>query len=60
VDPKAITFVTADTGQSPNEGFTAGSATVNSSGLALMNAAAQTRRSWSTLPRRSSACRRTS
>src|SRR5690349_19652159 len=43
VDPKAITFVTADTGISPNEGFTAGSGTITSSGLALMHAMAQTR-----------------
>ncbi|MFO1184971.1 MAG: molybdopterin cofactor-binding domain-containing protein [Bauldia sp.] len=43
VEPKAITFVTADTGTSPNEGFTAGSGTITGSGLALSHAAAQTR-----------------
>jgi nicotinate dehydrogenase subunit B len=43
VQPSAIDFVTADTGRTPNEGFTAGSATMSGSGLALMNAAAQTR-----------------
>src|SRR4029078_2503641 len=43
VQPQAITFLTADTGLSPNEGFTAGSATISGSGVALMNAAAQTR-----------------
>ncbi len=43
VDPKAIDFVTADTGRTPNEGYTAGSATVSGSGTALMNAAAQVR-----------------
>ena len=43
VDPQAIDFVTADTGRTPNEGYTAGSATVSGSGTALMNAAAQVR-----------------
>jgi nicotinate dehydrogenase subunit B len=43
VDPKAIDFITADTGRTPNEGYTAGSATVSGSGTALMNAAAQVR-----------------
>ena len=43
VDPEAIDFITADTGRTPNEGYTAGSATVSGSGTALMNAAAQVR-----------------
>jgi nicotinate dehydrogenase subunit B len=43
VDPKKIDFVTADTGRTPNEGYTAGSATVSASGTALMYAAAQVR-----------------
>lgn len=43
VEPKAITLVTADTGLSPNEGFTAGSGTITGSGLAMSHAAAQTR-----------------
>ena len=43
VDPKGITFITADTGLTPDEGYTAGSATMSSSGTALMNAAAQVR-----------------
>ena len=42
-DPKAIDFITADTGRTPDEGYTAGSATVSGSGTALMNAAAQVR-----------------
>ena len=34
-DPKAIDFITADTGRTPDEGYTAGSATVSGSGTAL-------------------------
>ena len=43
VDPRKIDFITADTGRTPNEGYTAGSATVSASGTALMHAAAQVR-----------------
>jgi CO/xanthine dehydrogenase Mo-binding subunit len=43
LDPKNVTFVTADTGRTPDEGFTAGSATMSASGTALMNASAQVR-----------------
>ena len=43
VAPAAIDFVTADTGRTPNEGFTAGSHTMADSGTALLNAAAQVR-----------------
>ncbi|MRW92910.1 molybdopterin-dependent oxidoreductase [Duganella sp. FT80W] len=43
VAPAAINFITADTGQTPNEGFTAGSHTMADSGTALLNAAAQVR-----------------
>ncbi|PCE33452.1 xanthine dehydrogenase family protein molybdopterin-binding subunit [Burkholderia ubonensis] len=38
-----ITFLTADTGASPDEGLTAGSHTIADSGSALLNAAAQVR-----------------
>lgn len=43
IDPKLINFLTADTGQSPDEGLTAGSHTMADSGSALLNAAAQVR-----------------
>lgn len=43
VDPGAITLVTADTARTPNEGFTAGSHTMQDSGTAILNAAAQVR-----------------
>ncbi|MYM65727.1 molybdopterin-dependent oxidoreductase [Pseudoduganella sp. FT55W] len=43
VAPAAITFITADTGLTPNEGFTAGSHTMADSGTALLHAAAQVR-----------------
>jgi nicotinate dehydrogenase subunit B len=43
VAPPAIEFVTADTGRTPNEGFTAGSHTMADSGTALLHAAAQVR-----------------
>ncbi|CAN7799247.1 molybdopterin-dependent oxidoreductase [Paraburkholderia hospita] len=41
--PALITFLTADTGASPDEGLTAGSHTIADSGSALLNAAAQVR-----------------
>ncbi|WP_028231126.1 xanthine dehydrogenase family protein molybdopterin-binding subunit [Paraburkholderia mimosarum] len=41
--PSLITFRTADTGASPDEGLTAGSHTMADSGSALLNAAAQVR-----------------
>jgi len=41
--PALITFLTADTGASPDEGLTAGSHTMADSGSALLNAAAQVR-----------------
>ncbi|MGI4860025.1 MAG: molybdopterin cofactor-binding domain-containing protein [Janthinobacterium lividum] len=41
--PSSITFLTADTALSPNEGVTAGSHTLADSGTALRNAAAQVR-----------------
>ena len=43
IAPAAIEFVTADTGRTPNEGFTAGSHTMADSGTALLHAAAQVR-----------------
>ncbi len=43
VAPARVTLVTADTGRTPNEGFTAGSHSMQDSGTALLNAAAQTR-----------------
>jgi CO/xanthine dehydrogenase Mo-binding subunit len=43
VAPSAITFLTADTALTPNEGYTAGSHTIFDSGTALYNAAAQVR-----------------
>ncbi|MBB4186417.1 CO/xanthine dehydrogenase Mo-binding subunit [Sinorhizobium terangae] len=43
VDPQEIKFVTADTGRTPNEGFTAGSQSMQNSGTAIRNAAAQVR-----------------
>ncbi|MGF6773772.1 nicotinate dehydrogenase subunit B [Paraburkholderia sp. GAS199] len=41
--PALITFLTADTGASPDEGLTAGSHTIADSGTALLNASAQVR-----------------
>jgi len=38
-----ITLITADTGQTPNEGYTAGSQSMQHSGTAVLNAAAQVR-----------------
>ncbi|MGV8921447.1 MAG: molybdopterin cofactor-binding domain-containing protein [Pseudomonas sp.] len=43
IRPDLITFITADTALTPNEGYTAGSHTIVDSGTALMNAAAQVR-----------------
>lgn len=43
VDPLSLDLVTADTGRTPNEGFTAGSHSVSDSGTAIRNAAAQVR-----------------
>ncbi|GLU33541.1 molybdopterin cofactor-binding domain-containing protein [Trinickia caryophylli] len=43
MNPASITFLTADTGASPDEGLTAGSHTMADSGTALLNAAAQVR-----------------
>lgn len=43
VAPGLITFITADTALTPNEGYTAGSHTILDSGTALFNAAAQVR-----------------
>jgi CO/xanthine dehydrogenase Mo-binding subunit len=43
VDPAEIRLVTADTGQTPDEGYTAGSQSMQNSGTAIRNAAAQVR-----------------
>jgi CO/xanthine dehydrogenase Mo-binding subunit len=43
VAPARVSLVTADTARAPNEGFTAGSHSMQDSGTALLNAAAQTR-----------------
>jgi CO/xanthine dehydrogenase Mo-binding subunit len=43
VSPGAITLVTADTARTPNEGYTAGSHSMQDSGTAIMNAAAHVR-----------------
>lgn len=43
VEPSAITLVTADTERTPNEGYTAGSHSMQDSGTAILNAAAQVR-----------------
>lgn len=43
VDPGDITLITADTGQTPDEGFTAGSQSMQNSGTAIRHAAAQSR-----------------
>jgi len=40
---EAVTIVTADTGRTPNEGYTAGSHSMQDSGTAIRNAAAQMR-----------------
>ena len=43
VDPGAVRLITADTGQTPNEGYTAGSHSMQDSGTAILHAAAQVR-----------------
>ena len=43
VDPRAINLITADTGRTPNEGWTAGSQSMSDSGTAIMHAASQVR-----------------
>jgi CO/xanthine dehydrogenase Mo-binding subunit len=43
VEPRDIELVTADTGRTPDEGFTAGSQSMQNSGTAIRNAAAQVR-----------------
>ena len=43
VEPRSITLVTADTGRTPNEGYTAGSQSMQDSATAIMHAAAQVR-----------------
>ncbi|HYZ63955.1 MAG TPA: molybdopterin cofactor-binding domain-containing protein, partial [Acetobacteraceae bacterium] len=43
INPAAVKLVTADTGSTPNEGFTAGSHSMQDSGTALLHAAAQVR-----------------
>ncbi|WP_297693563.1 molybdopterin cofactor-binding domain-containing protein [Phenylobacterium sp.] len=43
VPPQSLRLITADTGQTPNEGFTAGSHSMQDSGTAILNAAANVR-----------------
>src|SRR5690606_2392648 len=43
VEPGEINLITADTGRTPDEGFTAGSQSMQNSGTAIRNAAAQVR-----------------
>lgn len=43
VDPAGIHLITADTGRTPNEGYTAGSQSIQNSGTAIRHAAAQVR-----------------
>lgn len=43
IAPSVLTLLTADTGATPNEGYTAGSHSVADSGTAIANAAAQVR-----------------
>ena len=43
LSPGHITLVTADTGRTPNEGYTAGSHSMQDSGTAIMNATAELR-----------------
>jgi nicotinate dehydrogenase subunit B len=43
LQPERITLITADTGRTPNEGFTAGSHSMQDSGTAILHAAAQAR-----------------
>lgn len=44
VDMNRVHIITADTGQTPNERYTAGSASIESSGKSIRNAAAEARR----------------
>jgi len=43
VEPQRINLITADTSLTPNEGYTAGSQSMQNSGTAILNAAAQVR-----------------
>lgn len=43
IEPHSLTLITADTGMTPNEGYTAGSHSIADSGTAIFNAAAQVR-----------------
>ena len=43
VEPGEVNLITADTGRTPDEGFTAGSQSMQNSGTAIRNAAAQVR-----------------
>jgi CO/xanthine dehydrogenase Mo-binding subunit len=43
IDPAVVTLITADTERTPNEGYTAGSHSMQDSGTAILNAAAQVR-----------------
>ncbi len=43
VAPSSLELITADTGRTPNEGFTAGSHSMQDSGTAILHAAAQVR-----------------
>src|SRR5204863_5144093 len=43
VAPEAVRLVTADTARTPNEGYTAGSRSMQDSGVAIRHAAAQAR-----------------
>ena len=43
VEPKDITFITADTARTPNEGYTSGSQSMQDSATAIRHAAAQAR-----------------
>ena len=43
IDPASIELITADTGQTPNEGYTAGSQTMQNSGTAIRHASAEVR-----------------
>lgn len=44
IDIKRVGIITADTGQTPNERYTAGSASIESSGKSIRNAAAEARK----------------
>ena len=54
----AVRLVTADTGRTANEGFTAGSHSMQDSGVAIMHAAAQARAPARRRQARSHGCRR--